>query len=668
MPQRMKSVLVIGTIRYDERNHLYSAIVYEVLYSLKIRPNTIIYVDEDFAELEQGHYYLVFGEVSRGRSPLYRLHKAEYETPATAAAGVAVPSAMDITGDRTKGEYYKIPPDNLYEHVADTLQVINNSILVNQTGALETLQPFHQEELYFVEGRSFTADEYAAGSHAAVISALLAARLEIGIGDTIDLSIAVSEYAGIYKSYWAGSGFSYSAPFEVVGIINTLPDKSWYVFVPRSNEIPSSAFPVGYTVGQALIRNEDAALFYTRTLPKLDERFLLTIYDQGYSAVAVPFQTILSVAKIVTAVCALVELAVLILFGFLYIYRQREASETMQMLGTGRLRVLGYFLISSGFISLLAAIAGAYTAYRLHDRIIALVAKSAENAALIDSRFSNGNLSSLRTLEFAPHLDVEFFLSLALIVILLALLTCLGFTIGTFLNSKPGRRKLPGPQKEHKTSHLSGGSIKYATLSILRGGTRSTVVPLLAIAAVIFFGQLARTSQHYQDQLDLVYDNTTITGYYTDINGKQIRNLILNGFDIFNLYRSGQVTDLSVSIGEPYYYIGVRAFANGTMQLLEPLFVPRNSFARDSLEASILRGPDLTATNDIHTSPEFYYSDTLRMSFLDGYDESFLAVPFGDPDVFNCMIPTSLMQDKGITFGDTIRVAINQIYHRPGNL
>lgn len=663
VPGRMLSVLVVGNLAYDEKNHVYNGLVMRSLFSLKSKEDTLIYIDGDFGTFEPDHYYLVFGEVYYGSSPLLHLRTASFENAIALAGGVEVPRMIDITADGTNGQYFVIPEDSPLVKVAKTLPVTNNSVLVSGTSDLMALLPFHQQELYIIDGRGFTAEEYAQGSRVAVISDLMAKRVGVGVGDTIDLSVAVADLPGIYNSYWVDTGFSYQANFTVVGIMNTVMDKSWYVYVPRSAGVPSSQFPVGFTVGQVVIRNDQAADFYARVGSALSDRFQLTIYDQGYSIVAIPFRTILNVAKIVTAVCGLVELAVLILFGFLFVYRQRDASETMLMLGTGRVRVCWYFLYSSGLISLVAAAVGAAAAYQLHDQIIALVARSAGNFALIDSRYSNGNLSIMRTLEFAPQLSWQLFLLVGGVVFVLAVLSCLAFTIGTFIHSRPGQKRPAGPNRESRTMYLGGGSLQYAILSILRGGNRSAVVPVLALCVVIFLGQLANTTLRYQEQLNTIYDQTTIQGYYTDINGKQIGNQVLSAYDVGSLYRTGQVDNLHVSRSEAYYYLGVSRLSDGTEIEVEPLYVPQNYFGQEALEEAIQRGSDLSATNDIRTAPEFFYSNAIDMTFLDGYDESILTVPSSDERVTSCIAPSSWMKEKGIVPGDTIRVAISHPYN-----
>jgi ABC-type lipoprotein release transport system permease subunit len=523
-----------------------------------------------------------------------------------------------------------------------------------------TLFPFHQEELYFVEGRPFTPEEYEHGDKVIIISELMASRLGIGIGDSVDLPVAVSDNPGFYNSYWVSDGFTYQSSFKVVGITNTVMDKSWYVYMPKSTGVPESPHPIGYTVGYAILENNEASKFYQRNDLVTDNRFRLQIYDQGYSTVAIPFETVLIIAQIVTAICSLVVLAVLTLFGFLFVYRQRETNETMLMLGAGKNRVLSYFLFSASLISTIAAFGGATSGYWLHDRILQLVNQAAANYNLIDSRFSNGNLTITRTLEFSPTLNWQLFLTLGAIVSALAILICMGFTIVSFINIRPSQKKPQGPRSEHRTSRLHGGGLKYAILSILRGKARSLVVPLFAITVVLFFGQLARTSHRYQEQLHSIYENSTIEGVYTDIHGKQIGNLVLNAFDVSNLYRSGYLKSVSISMGKPYYYIGISKLKDGTDQDVSPLFVPSSSFSRESLEAIIQRGPDLTATNSIRKAPEFFYADTILLNFLEGYDESILTVPTGDPDTSTCIIPSSLMKEKKIELGDTIRVATDK--------
>ncbi len=118
-------------------------------------------------------------------------------------------------------------------------------------------------------------------------------------------------------------------------------------------------------------------------------------------------------------------------------------------------------------------------------------------------------------------------------------------------------------------------------------------------------------------------------------------------------------------MNEPYYFLGISRLSNGTDIPLSPLYVPRNSFVRESLEDTIRRGPDLTTTNNIRTSPEFYFADAIVMTFLESYDESILADPIDSETVPRCLIPSSLMSEHNIELGDTIRIAYLRTERNP---
>ena len=229
MPDKMLSVLVVGNVYYEEENDVYSGIVMKAVYSEKSKDDTIILIDSNFGTFEQGHYYLVFGEIYYGQSPLLHLRIAPFYNAIALSEGVEIPRILDITAGENKEKLYGFPEDSIFMKVAQTLSVANNSVLVAGTDDLMSLLPFQQQELYIIDGRVFTEEEYIKGSHVAVISELMANRLGISVGESINLSVAVSDHPGFYNSYWVDNGFSFTGSFTVVGIMNTIMEKSWYV-------------------------------------------------------------------------------------------------------------------------------------------------------------------------------------------------------------------------------------------------------------------------------------------------------------------------------------------------------------------------------------------------------------------------------------------------------
>ena len=656
-----KALVVVSNIGYNNSINAYSAVVVKALHSNQLEVDDAILLDPDFGRLKTSHYYVVYGETYRQtKHPFLHLRPLEFTSEAASDTGVELPTVLDITVETEDGMGYELP--EVYENAGATLDVSSNFVSVNSTDNLMAIYPFQQEEQYLLEGRAFTEEEYLSGDLVVIIPDLMAARLGKTVGDELELAFVPPDTLGSSPYYWAGNGFANQADFKIVGITNSVDNNEWHVYIPKAVGAPYSIRPIGYTVGQAVVKNDEAAGFAARVDELLQGRFILTMYDQGYANVAVPFTTILNIAKILTAICAFVELAVLIFFGYLFVYRQRETGETLLMLGAGKPWVSGYFLISAGVIALFATLIGSVVGFKLHDRILQLVAEAARSQSLIDNRYSNGNFSITRVLEFAPQFDITFFLKFGLIVFGVALLSCLVFLTVAFKVNRSKKQTHTGPQREGRTSHLRGGSRKYAILSILRGGTRTFVVPLLAVAVVFFLGQLATTSAGYHEQLEEIYDNTSISGRFTDIHGKQIGGQVIDAFNVMNLFRTGMVEDLSVTRDQWVLYLGTPLHADGTEEEVNPIVIPEkcseSQFERiERMFGKHYLGIQLIATNNFSSAPEFYYLDNEAVTFLEGYDESILSISSGSDEQYYCILSSEIMEHHRVVLGDTIRIS-----------
>lgn len=656
---RTPALLVVNRVTYNEIYNAYTAVVAKTLYSNLIEDDRMILLTNNFGAFESDRFYVISGIAYMGYSPYVNVSPEIFYNEAAVASGIEIPTVLDITVETDGGISYDLP--EAFANAGKSLEVSNNYVLVNNTDDLIALYPFHQEELYLINGREFTDEEYQNGDRVVIIPEFIALRLDKTLGDTITFHFVEPHQTGNRPYYWAGNGFRNEAEFKIVGITNTVIGKEWQVFVPKAVGVPAAVNPIGYTVGQVVVRNSEAGEFALRADQLMQGRFILTMYDQGYADVAVPFITVLNIAKILTVIVAVVELAVLIFFGYLFIYRQRETGETLLMLGAGKPWVSGYFLISAGVIALIATLAGSWAGFKFHDRVLQLVAEAAQSQTLIDSRFSNGSLSIKRVLEFAPQLDLAFFLRFGAIVFGVALLSCLIFLMVAFRVTRSKKQRVTGPQKERKTSHLRGGSGKYAILSIRRGGTRTAVVPLLAFTVIFFLGQLSNTSNNYEQQLEAVYENTTIIGRFTDIKGKHVGGQVVDAELVMDLYRSGVIDALYISFDQTSLYTGTPIHTDGTKEEVPPMTVPTNPYLLDNFKARFGRpgvGIKLIATNNFQTAPEFYYLDKVPVTYLEGYDDSFFAELQSDSEVVNALISTELQARLDVTLGDVIRITI----------
>ncbi len=656
MPKRMLSVVVVGNIS-DSKEEFYTGIVMKTGYSLLIEEDTVIHIDKEFGPLESDHYYILFGEAYYGRTPIINLSRTDYENAIAKDLGINIPYKLDITVDKQGFSSFSIPEDCILNELSNTLKVIGNSTLVCSTKDVMSLYPFNQNELYIVSGRVFSEQDYAAQSKVCIISQLMAERMNVDIGDKINLSTSRSDHPKLDDSYWSGIGFDSTGEYEIVGITNSAGDKFWYIYVPWAADAVYSEFPIGYTIGQAVIKNGYGEEFYKDIEPMLGDRVRLTVYDQGYSSVEVPYTTLLTVVKILTAVFLLVELAVCVFFGYLFVYRQKETAETMFMLGSGNVRIFSYFFFSAGFIALVSCTAAAVTGRLLNQFIMVLVRKIAEYFSLIDASFSNSRLSITKTLEFNPQAGWNLFIIVSVIVFITCIISCMVFLTFGFIKGNKSRNKRTGPKKEKKSMNNPSKSTKYALLSILRGGPRTVVVPVLALTVILFFGQLSSVMQSQHERIEYIYDNNIIEGYFTDFKGKQISKQNVGAYNVAKLYHSGYIEDLCLTISEPSYYVGT-LIKNGKMQDISPLYVPFNTFIMESLQAEISRGPNITFTNDIAKSPEFYYVEQVRIDYMAGYDET-VFYDLINQDTSVCVVTETYLKEYNLSYGDVIRVAVD---------
>lgn len=139
--------------------------------------------------------------------------------------------------------------------------------------------------------------------------------------------------------------------------------------------------------------------------------------------------------------CLLVGIAVILLFGVLFVYRQRETADTMVKLGTGRWSTFRYFIYGSGIISLVASIFGVAAGIFLSDTIIRLVHENAENFIVSDKRYSISRLSISKVTEWVSKLEPDVFIWTGVCIFIATVLCCLAFTVYTLKKKNKKRRK-----------------------------------------------------------------------------------------------------------------------------------------------------------------------------------------------------------------------------------
>lgn len=188
--------------------------------------------------------------------------------------------------------------------------------------------------------------------------------------------------------------------------------------------------------------------------------------------------------------------------------------------------------------------------------------------------------------------------------------------------------------------------MRFAWLSARRGGWRSMVVPGVALVLSAFLGFLMATAQGWDQQRATLYENTTITGQFTSVNGRQYTGLMLE--DPWQLWDSGLLSSMQVYDSTHYW-----------MPDEMPDF-PNTAFGNKLRGEWVSKQPELVFLNGLEVSPRFIYRQVPNITWLEGWDESFLE----DPSYYNtpqstpmpCIASKTWMEEQGIRLGDDIKI------------
>ena len=220
---------------------------------------------------------------------------------------------------------------------------------------METLRPWQQGELKLLDGRLFTAEEYAANAQVCVISNLLSTVQELSVGDTIQISL--NDCGNHIYTSWCDETAP-AEPYRITGIYYRTTEHPDTLYIPRSAPASAIAMTTGYTLGQFRLDNDLADAFQAEAAELLPPGYKLTVYDEGYGAVSGPYKELQRLSLLFLLICLLVVPGVLALYSHLFISRRRDAALLQRALGAGTAHVLFGFLVSSLAITLPAAVMG----------------------------------------------------------------------------------------------------------------------------------------------------------------------------------------------------------------------------------------------------------------------------------------------------------------------
>lgn len=630
---------------------------------------------EDYP-FEVGHHYLICGEFFQGNLLNHCLELWQDD-----------PDLAPL--DVTDGDGYFLPETSVFYDLAEEYELRTRSFSVYAATHLSDFFPFQQKTVELMDGRMFTEDEETSGARVCIISRAISEVLGLTVGSKTTLSLAVREDVPLFESYRLRDGFDLQEEYTVIGICDYQDAWNNAVFIPVPDGLDMTVNHCTATLGQFLLENEGAGSFAAEAKDLLPSGVQLSVYDQGYARALKPLQNTLRTVRIIAVVCVLVGLGFLLLLGWLLVYRQRQVGSLMLRIGATRKNVNSHYLVSMAIIALPAAVLGAAVSIALSGVVAALVNSALRGAADTELLFSNSSLSLQQSDDLVQRTATVPLLLICAAVFVLALVSCLLF-VGKALPKKQRSRQAVFGLQSAKSRSLQGGAVKYASLSVLRGGFRSLLPLLAALCAAVLFCRLTTSVTDCSAQLDALGEGAEIRGYFTDYSGQRCGNVLINLKDVYRLMDSGLVKSMSASDSANYMFYA--AVKDGALTDIETPIVPHSEYSAPAAERRMANSPALIYTNSVADLPQFLYSHAPEITWLDLTDESVLdqryfadyhlltvykdgLVPADDPDgieerelaqkvqgvagelnALPCVAPTSLLQAHGLALGDDLIV------------
>ena len=626
----------------------YTAITNDILYARDVEGAKAIIIDlngHDFVP-EKGRRYTIHGQFVTNNTAHLRFAITDFYE------GCPIPPVQD-----TK----ETEADPIFYEYADYYARANNYATVEASADIASLEAFQQDIFRLAEGRFPTAGEKGV----CVISGDIARQMELSPGDTINVNYFSSESDDRFDVQESGR----SAELEVVGIATMPEDYYGYVWVSDAEGDFGGEF-YGYQIGRALLDNTAAREAAEAMHSLCPEGVRVTLFDQGYSSAARPLETMRSTAMAVTIASALGALAVVFLFAYLFVGRQKESVNVLFSLGTPKAKISLWLLSGAVLISAVASALGAWLGGMALGKIIALAFSAASEMYAVDSRYSESAVGVVREASELGETPLWPAVAAFAFVFILSLLFCRVFLGLARKQTAPKKGKLSVRVPKGGTSLASRGALRFALLSARRGGWRSGVVPAVALILSLFLGILASAAGGWEQQMDALYREAEITGRAVSTNGRRSTELVVSPENARTLWKSGMLSDISVSIGFNYWVPGeMPEFGTGT-------------FAEDARDGWISRQPEIVALNGLDAAPEFIYSGAPEVEWLSGWDESFLSDGEAcasvletidhfrsgallkaekQPDTVPCLMPEGLMQRLGLSLGDTTEMGFRAV-------
>jgi len=596
----------------------------------------------------------------------------------------------EMTDITDQPNYFESTEGQAWRELADTLAIIDKSFQVIATSDSESMVPFHMKQTWLTSG-SFEPQE-----NACYISERLAGVLGLEVGDSWHLAYHYDPEGNPAFTYSPTSGFAHEEDCQIAGIFHITTDLTYTILIPYPEWLSKN--PDNYDILRVHVQNSQVEEYLTYAEANLPEMVELQVEDQGYSNAVVPILKLRERSLYMTIASAAAGVAVISLFAYLFIVRQRETADVMMKLGTGRGKTIAYLVIGIMIIAILSGLAGTYIAGQVDSRLTEAVWSSLQGGIMQDLRYSERALGM--QVEFAPELVTAAWVRYATTGVVIGLVFVITLIASLFTLKKPKRQKAKtviAPKTESgramKFTWLPGLSLRFACRSIVRNFFRSLIVPI-AVTLLAAFILVIGISVAEQEQAALtIYDDVPTTAYLTTALGRDRQFPIQLQTDVFHMLdnewegrqtgRMFQYPATGEQVREAreqleaenpaireflltrymhYDFMGLVEHADGSpgapdlpeeprLEVQESLIAAQVGFSWQAQQ--VKRMPVLALTDSVVRTSEAVKFRESQVQWLEGYsDEDFLKVEF------IVVLPDRFMSEQGLILGDVIRLGV----------
>ena len=542
------------------------------------------------------------------------------------------------------------PEAAVYRDIAGYYGAMNRALSVHRVRDLSQIQEFHQNYLVPESGRLFTREEAEAGERVAVVSSAVASSLELEVGDELSVLMPEAEAAGFYE--W-GLELTREETYTLVGIVNYHEEYHKNIYIPAAGNSPAPTLG-SVDLGQATIKNGSSEAFLADIEPYLSENVAVSVYDQGYQAMADSLTVVRNAAIALSAIALLVALAVLVFFASQYADSQQETVGIMRSFGATKRESRRYLLAGSSVITLGAVAIGILVGMNYAEDLVRYALDFVADLQVVDTRYSDSFRGLVKYFNPVVSLSYAFAVIVGIAVLALSLglsLFSAEKTVSGRLISQRAKIRTPRPVKD--SSAALRGPLRHAVLAIRRDKGRSLLVVLLSAAALLFVASVQAAGSSYETARTDLYEGTVLRGYTSKMDGGFTDRLAIPNEHAIALRDVEGLSEVAYTYQTGYHYLGIARHADGSIGDAEAAPEITSGFQWENLRTALQYAPGIIFTDSVRQAPEFFFAD-FHAEFMEGWSEERFSRR--DWEILPVILPSAMRTAHGIEYGDILRI------------